>query len=95
MPIAARYTQNPDFIYRKIVDEMVLVPIHHDVNEMECLYTLNEVGAFIWEQLREPAAPADLHAALLAEYEVDAQEAALDLGAYLEDLAAIGAVTKV
>ncbi len=53
----ARYERNPDFIFRKIVDEMVLVPIHQDVADMDCIYTLNSVGASIWEQAR-PAGDA-------------------------------------
>jgi len=40
------YIRNPDFIFRKIVGEMILVPIHADVADLNCLYTLNDVGAF-------------------------------------------------
>jgi len=37
-----RYERNESFIYRSIVNEAVLVPIHQDVADMECIYTLND-----------------------------------------------------
>ena len=49
-----RYERNPNFIYRQIVDEAILVPIHRDVADMECIYTLSEVGALIWQTLDAP-----------------------------------------
>ena len=46
---ATIYQKSPDIVSRKIVDGMILVPIRRRVGEVESLYTLNEVGARIWE----------------------------------------------
>ena len=91
----ARYERNPHFIYRRIVDEAVLVPIHQDVADMECIYTLNDVGAFIWQRLAAPASEAELQQAVLAEYAAEPETVAADLGRFLEGMAAAGAIRRV
>lgn len=90
-----RYERNPDFIFRRIVDEAVLVPIHQDVADMDCIYTLNEVAALIWQRLAEPATGAELQQAVLGEYETDPEKVAADLGRFLEGMAAINAIRVV
>lgn len=89
-----RYERNPEFIFRKIVNETVLVPIHQDVADMDCLYTLNEVGASIWARLEKPATLVDLQAGLLEEYDADPETLAADLDGFIAEMAAIGAVRK-
>jgi len=89
-----RYERNPEFIFRRIVNETVLVPIHQDVADMDCLYTLNEVGASIWARLEKPATLADLQAGLLEEYDADSETLAADLDGFMAEMAAIGAVRK-
>ena len=89
-----RYERNPNYVHRKIVDEMVLVPIHQNVADMDCIYTLNEVGASVWQRLDSPATQAELHAALLDEYDADADVIAADLEAFLREMTAIGAIRK-
>ena len=91
----AHYERNPDFIFRKIVDESVLVPIHQDVADMDCIYTLNGVGAFVWEHLDAPATQADLQAAVLDEYAADPQALTTDLESFLHEMTTIGALRMV
>jgi hypothetical protein len=90
-----RYQRNPDYIFRKIVDELVLVPVHQDVADMDCIYTLNPIGAFIWERLDKPATQSELQAALLAEYAAEPEVVAADLEGFLRELTAIGAVREI
>lgn len=91
----ARYERNPEFIFRKIVDEMVLVPIHQDVVDMDCIYTLNEVGASVWGRLDRPATRVELQSGLLEEYDADPETLAADLERFLAEMAAFGAVREV
>jgi hypothetical protein len=90
----ARYERNPDYIFRRIVDEAVLVPIHQQVADMDCIYTMNPVGAFVWEQLDGPATQDDLLAAMLDEYDADPEIIAADLDTFLGEMVAIGAIRK-
>jgi hypothetical protein len=93
--IVEKYSRNPDFIFRKIVDEAVLVPIHQNVADMDCLYTLNDVGAFIWDQLETPRTKDDLLAAILNEYAADPQVLLADLDRFIAEMTAIGSLQTV
>jgi len=89
-----RYQRNPDFIYRKIVDETILVPIHKDVANMDSIYTLNTVGAFIWQQLDQHASRAELEAAVLETFDVDPQILTEDMDRFLNEMVAFGALRE-
>ena len=90
-----QYGRNSDFIYRKIVEEYVLVPLHQNVADMECVYTLNEVGAFIWEKLAQPASKADLQKTMLEAYDAEPEVLVADLEQFLDEMTAIGALKEV
>lgn len=95
MAFEAVYARNPDYIFRKIVDDAVLVPLHQDVADMDCIYTLNDVGASIWDHLAQPATLTDLAARVLAEYEADPEVLKADLVRFLDEMIQIGAVQAV
>ena len=90
-----RYQRNEDFISRKIVEEIILVPIKQNVAEMEAVFTLNEVGAFLWEQLGQPRSLSELHNAVLDEFEADPAIVLEDIEAFLNEAEAFGAVKEV
>jgi hypothetical protein len=90
----ARYERNPDFIFRRIVDELVLVPIRQDVADMDCIYTMNPLGAFIWEKLDGRMTMADLQAAIAAEYAADPEVIVADLLEFVHELESAGAVRR-
>ena len=90
-----RYQRNEDFIFRKIVEEIILVPIKQNVAEMEAVFTLNEVGAFLWEQLGQPRSLSELHNAVLDEFEADPAIVLEDIEAFLKEAEAFGAVKEV
>lgn len=86
--------RNPDFIFRKVIEETILVPVRMNVAEMDCIYTLNEIGAFIWEQLETPLSFPQLQQAMLEEYDVPAEVLDTDLQTFLDELLSIGAVKR-
>ncbi len=90
-----QFERNPDFIFRKIIDEFILVPIHQDVADMDCIYTLNNVGAYVWEQLAQKASQSELQTALLEEFDAEPAILAADLENFLNEMTAIGALRKV
>ena len=91
----ARYEKSPDFIFRRILDELVLVPIRQDVADMDCIYTMNPVGALIWEKLDGRATTADIRTAIVNEFDADPQAVAADMLEFLQELESAGAVRKV
>lgn len=94
MVLMSSFERNPNFIFRKIVDEGVLVPIHNDLADMNCIYTLNDVGTFIWNQLEQAKTLLALETALQNEYEGKPEEIRADLDQFLDELISVGAVRK-
>lgn len=90
-----QYERNPDFIFRRIVDQAVLVPIFQEVGDMDCIYTLNGVGAFVWGRLEVPATRDELVQAIADEYAADEDAVAADLERFLGEMVSIGAIRKV
>ena len=88
------YRRNEDFIFRKIVDETVLIPIHKDIADMDCIYTLNDVGAFIWEQLGNPQTQTELQAAVLDAYAAEPDVVLAELQTFLDEMSDIGAILE-
>lgn len=90
-----KYARNTDYVFRKIVNEMILVPIVQDVADMDCVYALNELGAHVWGQLEQPRSQFELQQAILQEYDAEAKVIESDLAAFLQEMIAVGAIREV
>ena len=88
-------SRNEDFVFRKIDKEMILVPIKNNVGDMGFIYSLNELGAFIWEHLDGSNQLVEINKMILEAFEVSDQEAKEDLSKFLGDLEEIGAISEV
>ena len=89
-----KFIRNPNFIFRKIVDETILVPIRQNVAELNCIYSLNEVGSFLWQKLAEPQDLSTLQSAVLIEFDASAEQVAADVSQFLSELTDFGAVEE-
>jgi hypothetical protein len=89
-----RYGKNENFVYRRIGDETVLVPIKDNVGDMGSIYNLNEVGAFIWERIDGRRRLTDIKEMMIAEYDVGSAEVEKDLLELIEQLEEIGSIFK-
>ena len=93
--LSRRYRKSPDLVFRQIAGEFVLVPIRHDVADLEAVYTLGGVGVRIWELLD---GERDGHAILdqiVQEYDVTPDEARTDLLEFLGELEAVQGIALV
>jgi methyltransferase-like protein len=79
-------TQSPSIVTRKTGNEYVLVPIANNIADMNSVYTLNETGAFIWEQIDGKKSVNDLIEALVNEYDIDEQTASKDVVSFIEEM---------
>ena len=86
------YYKNESFVFRRIENETILVPIKDNVGDMGSIYSLNEIGAFIWEQLDGTRNLKTVKDKILDEYRVSSQEAEADLRSFVADLIEIDAV---
>ncbi len=89
------YRRNENFVFRRIEDESILVPIKDNVGDMGSIYSLNQMGAFIWEQLDGQRKLETVKDKILEEYEVSPREAEEDLSEFVNDLIEIEAVLLV
>jgi hypothetical protein len=80
-------TVNNDYVYCKVEDEMVLLGMEDGI-----YYGLNPVGAFIWEQIKEPKTIDQIRDAILDEYDVEKGECERDLLELLKELTEKGMV---
>ena len=79
-----RYVQHP----RSMDLGSIVVPTEGQMTPQ----ALNDVGVFIWKQLKEPRTAAEVVAALVHEFDVSRSRAAKDLRVFLEDLVGQGLV---
>lgn len=74
------------FILRTIADENLLIPVGEAALTVKGLIALSESGLLLYEKLKSGCERADLVHALLAEYDVSAEEAEADTDAFLAQL---------
>lgn len=90
----AIFEKSPMMVSRKIGEECLLVPIRREAADLEKIYTLNEVAAFIWEQIDGTRSVQQLVATVLDSFDVTVDEARRDVIEYLELLSRIGAIVS-
>jgi hypothetical protein len=81
------YRRSADVVARKVGHESILVPIRHNVGNLDFVYTLSPVAARVWALLD---GQHDIHAIvseLCDEFDVDRGTAEADVSALLADLA--------
>lgn len=73
------------FLLRQVAGQTVVLPSGNEL-DLNMMITLNDTGAFLWEQLQSETDEATLVAALLAEYDVDEATAAKSVSAFVKKL---------
>lgn len=90
-----RFAKDSSIVSRKIADEFILVPIRQKAADLENIYTLDEVGARIWELVDGERQVADIRDTLIQEFEVRPDEAEADVVEFLEQLNEAGCIRAV
>lgn len=75
-----------EFIIREIAGEHLLVPTGETTFTFNGLITMNDVGAFIWNNLESAEDEAKLLSLILDEYEIDEATTKKDMTEFLEKL---------
>ena len=76
-----------DFATRNVAGETILVPIRSGVADLECVFTLDEVGTAVWKSLESPKTVDQVAAEIAGEFDVDPAEARRDVEEFVEALA--------
>ena len=88
------YKKNEDFVFRKIKNETILVPIKDNVGDMSFIYNLNEVGAFVWELLDGEKPLSDIKNMIVGEFNVSSHKAEEDLCEFVSQLKEVDAILQ-
>lgn len=74
-----RCEKDLNIVSRKIAGECILVPIRQNAGDLESIYTLNEVGARMWELINGKRKIKEMKDKIIEEFEVTPDEAEKDL----------------
>lgn len=86
------WARSPRMVSRTIGGQCVLVPIAERGADLDSIFNLNRVAAFVWENLDGKRTAADLVEAVVQRFEVDRERAEADTLELLETLQGIRAV---
>lgn len=78
------------FVLRQVADTWCVMPLGQMSLDFNGMLTLNETGALLWQKLEQGCDKDALVAAMTAEYDVTAEEAAKDVDTFVEKLQQAG-----
>ena len=90
-----RFRKDPNFVYRRVADECLVVPIRHQAADLNYIYVLNPVADRIWEFIDGQNTVQQICDRLLAEFDTNPQEAAQDLREFLQQLIELNAIHEI
>ena len=89
------YTPQKDIVCRNIAGETILVPIRGNLADMQQIFTLNSVCAFIWDQLNGKNQLAEILEILLDHFDTNKDQAEKDILEFIEQVEEKGLVSRM
>jgi hypothetical protein len=86
------FAKENDLVTRDVAGEMIIVPIKGHVGDLEGVFTLNELGAMIWQLINGQTTTRELAEAVRNKYDVRAAEAEKDVVDFLQSLEDAGLI---
>jgi hypothetical protein len=79
-------SRSSSVVTKKTGNEYVLVPVANNIADMDSVFTLNETGAFIWEQIDGKKTVSEIIFALITEYDIDKDIASKDVNEFIDNM---------
>jgi hypothetical protein len=73
-------------VTRKTGNEYVLVPVTDNIADMDSVFTLNETGAYIWEQIDGKRTVGEIIDLVTQEYDIDKDTAGKDVFDFISNM---------
>jgi hypothetical protein len=86
------YRHDPAIVSRIIAGQAILVPIRKSMGDMDNIYTLNETAARVWDLIDSQRTLGEVLQQLVAEFDVDPQQAEQDIIGIVGELQKLGAI---
>lgn len=90
--IAVSFRKKGEFVTRSIAGETLVVPVRGQVGDLNAIYNLNEVGAFIWERIDGRKSVTQVVQAVLEEFKVALEQAEKETSEFIAALEAAGMI---
>ncbi|MBW6501959.1 MAG: PqqD family protein [Bacteroidales bacterium] len=84
--LASVPSHSPAIVTKNTGEEYVLVPVINNIADMDSLFTLNETGAFIWEQIDGKKSVRQIVMALTREYDIPERIAEDDVLEFIDNM---------
>ena len=81
-----KYRKKENIVTRSIAGETLLVPIYGELANMERIFTLDPVAAFIWEQLDGSKSLKDIRDGVLYKFDVGKEQVEADIAEFIDEL---------
>ncbi|TRX63005.1 PqqD family protein [Carboxylicivirga sp. M1479] len=89
------YKKQIGFVEKNIGEEMVIVPLVGSVAQMEKVFSLNELGSFIYKNLSNEQSAEALVSLIINEFDIDDKTAMMDLEQFLEKAVNSGIIIEI
>jgi len=86
------FKKHGDLVTRRIAGETIIVTVRSNVADLDCVYTLDEVGTRIWELLDGHHSLSRIAQAIQSDYEVTPEQACDDVVDFVGSLQDAGLV---
>ena len=83
---------HPDFIFRQIAGENILVPCGESAKSLSGLINMNSTAAFIWQNLNDAKDLDELTARVVDNFEIDEETARRDVNGLTAEMIQKGMV---
>ena len=80
------YRREDHIVAREIAGETILVPIRGNLADMQRIFNLNTVAAYIWGRLDGETRLEDVRSGMMADFEVEKEEADADIHDFISEL---------
>ena len=81
-----KYKRDETVVTRDIVGEIILVPIRGKLADMQRIFTLNDVGAYIWAGLDGERSLGEICEDLQVDFDVQREQAERDVSDFISEL---------
>ncbi|OFX17740.1 MAG: hypothetical protein A2033_04290 [Bacteroidetes bacterium GWA2_31_9] len=77
--------KNPYIVSKVIDNDYLLIPIVEETMDMNNIFGISDVGAFIWDNIDGNTSINEIINKVISEYEIDEDIASLDVNEFIKD----------
>ena len=87
--------KNSDHVARNVGGEVILVPIRNRVEDLDNVFVMRDVGAYVWGMIDGANSVAEIVQRVVGAYDVSVEQAARDMDELIASLEQEGIVSWV